>query len=79
MDFGDFCYIEQKRYGVKNEMYLHKVTGTKISNSYVTIPVESVARETIHTHLVKTISCICCGVSEKEILNYKEIDCKEVD
>ena len=39
LDFGDYCLIEQKRYGVENEMFVHKVIGRLRSNSYVDVPV----------------------------------------
>jgi hypothetical protein len=74
MDFGDYCLIEQKRYGVPNEVYIHKVIGCLESNSYVDVPVQSPARETLHRGIVPVVACICCGVSEREVLRYRKCD-----
>ena len=74
LDFGDYCYIEQKRYGVPNERYKHKVINNLRSNGYVDVPVQSPARETLHTGVVPVVSCICCGVSEREVLHYRVCD-----
>ncbi len=76
MKFGDYVQIEQKRYGVENEMYTHKVINVLMSNNYVDIPVQTPAKETLHKELVPVLSCICCGVDEKKVLHYKETDCK---
>jgi len=70
-DFGDYVLIEQKRYGVPNEMYLHEVMGQLESNYYVDVPVQSPATETIHDKIVPVVSCVCCGVCEKDILRYR--------
>ena len=72
--FGDYAIIEQKRYGVENEMYVHKVVGTLRSNSYVDVPVQSPAKETLHSEIVDVVACVCCGVSEREILRYQSRD-----
>jgi hypothetical protein len=74
VDFGDFGIIEMKRYGVPNEFYIHKVIGCLKSNSYVDVPVQSPARETLHLGIVAVVACVCCGVSEREILRYRECD-----
>ena len=78
MTFGDYVEIEQKRYGVKNEMYIHKVIGTMKSNIYVDVPVKEPAKETLHSEVVDIVECITCGVVEKEVLNYRISDVKEV-
>lgn len=74
--FGDYCTIEQKRFGVPNEIYLHKVIGADSqSNSYVDVPVQSPAKETLHPgELVDVVRCVCCGVDEREILKYRASD-----
>jgi len=74
LDFGDYIGIEQKRHGVTNEIYTHKVIGRFQSNSYVDIPGQGPATETLHKEIVPVISCICCGVSETEVLKYRESD-----
>lgn len=72
--FGDYCAIEQKRHVVKNEMYLHKVIGTLRSNSWVDVPVQTPATETIHGEITDVVACVCCGVAEREILRYRTSD-----
>ena len=74
IDFGDFVLIPQKRHVSDNEIYLHKVIGKLHSNSWVDVPVQSPATETIHDHIGLVISCICCGVDETEVRNYRVID-----
>ena len=71
LDFGDFALIEQKRHGVQNEMYEHKVINSLESNSYVDVPVQSPATETLHDEIVRVIGCITCGVSERSVLCYR--------
>jgi hypothetical protein len=72
--FGDYSIIEQKRYGAPNEMYIHKVIGTLRSNAYVDVPVQCPATETIHSGVVDVVACVCCGVSERQILRYRASD-----
>ncbi len=76
LDFGDYGIIEQKRHGCENEQYTHKVIGTLNSNTWVDVPVQSPARETIHDEMTDVIRCVCCGVSETEVLKYRVIDVK---
>lgn len=76
LDFGDYALIEQKRYVGENEMFQHKVIGRLQSNTYVDVPVQSPATETIHNGIVDVIRCICCGVKETEVLKYRAVDVK---
>lgn len=76
LDFGDYCLIEQNRFGADNEMYLHKVIGQLESNSYVDVPVTGTARETLHDKSAKVIRAITCGVEEKIALKYRIEDVK---
>lgn len=76
MKFGDYGLIEQKRHGAENEIYLHKVIGRSKSNAYVDVPVQSPAKETLHSEITEVISCICCGVQETEVRKYKAADVK---
>jgi len=76
IDFGDYVEIEQKRYGVENEMYIYKVIGYLKSNSYVDVPVEGVREERLHPKVVDVIACVCCGISERDIYRYKKSDVK---
>ncbi len=76
LDFGDYVIIEQKRYGVPSEFYLHKVIKRFKSNSYVPVPVQSPRLELLHKQVEEVVACICCGVDETEVLNYKISDVK---
>jgi len=76
MDFGDYAFIEQKRYGCDNEMYMHKVIGKLNSNGYVDVPVQCPAKETLHEEVIPVIACICCGVQETEVRKYRDVDVK---
>ncbi len=76
LDFGDYVLIQQKRYCVENEMYLHKVITKLRSNSYVDVPVQTPSTETIHDDVVDVISCICCGIDETRVRKYRLCDVK---
>jgi hypothetical protein len=76
LDFGDYSLIEQKRYGVENEMYKHKVIGKLSSNSWVDVPVQTPAKEVLHDEIDVVVACICCGVNETEVLRYRLCDIK---
>lgn len=70
--FGQYCEIEQKRHGSPNEMFMHKVIGSLASNTFVDVPVQSPAKETIHQGgVVPVVLCICCGVDETTVLKYR--------
>jgi hypothetical protein len=75
--FGDYVEIEQKRYGGKNEMYLHKVINTSNSNAWVEVPVQDTT-EIWHEKTMPVVSCICCGVYETEVRKYRVMDVKKV-
>ena len=77
--FGDYVLIEQKRYGVENETYVHKVIGRLRSNTYVDVPVQAPATETIHPEIVDVVNCICCGIEERHAFRYRLSDVKEAD
>ena len=70
-EFGDYVEIEQKRYGVENEMYLHKVICSSNSNAWVDVPVQGNATETLHKEMEPVVRCICCGVCEDEVRRYR--------
>jgi len=74
LDFGDFVLIEQKRHGVENEWYVHKVIGRHHSNAWVDVPVQTPATEILHQGMEEVVSCICCGVSETEVRQYRLAD-----
>jgi hypothetical protein len=79
IDFGDYCYIEQKRFGVENEQYLHKVIGRLRSNSWVDVPVYTPATQTIHDTTEEVVGAIMCGVDETRVLRYRLKDIKMRD
>ncbi|MDS1018142.1 hypothetical protein RJ629_07110 [Klebsiella quasipneumoniae] len=72
--FGDYAIIEQKRHGVHNEMFVHKVIDQLRSNTWVDVPVQSPATETIHDEMEDVCLCICCGVDETEVRRYRVKD-----
>lgn len=82
LDFGDYCSIEQKRYRAPNEKFIHKVINRLQSNTWVDVPVQSPATETLHEckpgDLEDVVSCICCGIEEKTVLKYRVKDVKKV-
>jgi hypothetical protein len=77
-EFGDTTIIEQKRYGVDNEQYTHKVIGTSRSNAWVDVPVQTPREEVLHDEVVDVVSCICEGVMETEVRKYRVEDVKIV-
>jgi DNA-directed RNA polymerase subunit M/transcription elongation factor TFIIS len=79
LSFGDFVEIEQKRYRGGNEMYLHKVIGTLESNTWVDVPVQTPAEETMHEEMEPVVRCICCGVCETEVRKYRIKDVRLFD
>ena len=76
LGFGDYASIYQKRHGVDDERYTHKVIGVSRSNCWVDVPVESPRTETRHSNIVTVVECICCGVDETEVLKYRYEDVK---
>lgn len=72
--FGDYAIIEQKRHGVPNEMFVHKVVGQLRSNTWVDVPVRVPATETPHGEMEDICLCICCGIDETEVRRYRVKD-----
>lgn len=72
--FGDYAIIEQKRHGVPNEMFVHKVIDQLRSNTWVDVPVQSPATETMHDEMEDVCLCICCGIDETEVRKYRVKD-----
>lgn len=72
--FGDYAIIEQKRHGVPNEMFVHKVIRQLRSNTWVDVPVQSPATETLHDEMEDVCWCICCGVDETKVRKYRVKD-----
>lgn len=75
IDFGDYVQIEQKRYGIPNEIYCYKVIGANSkSNAWVNVPVQTPAEEVLHDTMEDVVRCVCCGVDEREILKFRVKD-----
>ena len=74
--FGDYVSIEMKRHGVPNESFTHKVIGLLESNTWVDVPVQEPAEESIHSEVVPVVACIVCGVVEDKVLKYRLEDVK---
>lgn len=75
IDFGDYVLIEQKRYGVPNEMFQFKVVGSYQSNSYRDVPMDAVDRgNKLHTHVVDVLNVICCGIDETKVDTVRKAD-----
>ena len=75
IDFGDYVLIEQKRYGVPNEMYQFKVVGSYQSNAYRDVPMDGVdCGRKWHPHSVDVLNVICCGVDETEVDTVRKAD-----
>lgn len=73
-EFGDYALIEQKRFGVPNEMFVHKVVSQISSNTWVEVPVTVGKKEEIHGDSEPVCLCICCGVDETEVRRYRVKD-----
>lgn len=72
INFGDYVNIEQLRHRCENEQYIHKVIGVINSTHWVDVPVQAPAKETYHNgDMEGVVQCICCGVYEIEVLNYR--------
>lgn len=78
LDFGDYCKIEQFRYGVDNEMFLYKVIASFRSNHYVDVPVKF-EKNTLHNETVDIVSCICCGVDETTVVKFRVCDVTKLE
>lgn len=72
--FGDYAIIEQKRHGVPNEMFVHKVVGQLRSNTWVDVPVSVPATEALHGEMEDICLCICCGIDETKVRRYRVKD-----
>lgn len=61
VNFGDYCSIEQKRYGAPNEFYGYKVVNRLRSNTWIDVPVD--ARDNKpkrHNEVVDVVEVISC-------------------
>lgn len=71
--FGEYCMIEQKRFGVPNEMYCYKVIGSGQANYYRPVPVmfDGLSNSGPMCDVVKVI---CCGVDETRVETFRLCD-----
>ena len=72
--FGDYCKIEQKRYGADNEIYRYKVIGAGKANYYREVPVDATAPHNAKGEMVDVIKAICCGVCEEKVETFRLSD-----
>ena len=76
MDFGDYCWIEQKRYGSVNEMYRYKVIGAGKANYWRAVPVDGCAQHNERGDICDVVKVICCGVDETKVETFRRCDVK---
>jgi len=76
LDFGDYCTIEQKRFGVPNEQYSYKVIGRSITNYYRPVPVEAGSSKKVKGPMMEAVKVIQCGVIEEEVETFRLVDVK---
>jgi hypothetical protein len=77
LEFGDWCNIEQKRYGVPNELWRYKVVGGLNTNHWVDVPVQSPATETRHETMEDVVEVLIDGIHDSRILRFRRCDVKE--
>ncbi len=76
LDFGDYCEIEQKRYGVPNEFYQYKVIGRAKCNYYHPVPVDANGNHKAYGEMEDVVKVICCGVMETHVETFRVRDVK---
>jgi len=80
LDFGDYCIIEQRRYGVENEQYTYKVIGGGgRANYYREVPVDVCGPVKLHGEMCDVVKVICCGVVEEKVETFRLQDVKRVE
>ena len=70
LDFGDYCEIEQRRYGEENEFYKYKVIGRAASNYYRPVPVDA-RGDYVFGDTTDVVKAICCGVDETIVETFR--------
>ena len=71
LDFGDYCEIEQKRYGAENEVYQYKVIGKCRSNYYRPVPVDANGNGRELGGMCDVVKVICRGVDETKVETFR--------
>lgn len=73
LDFGDYCWIEQKRFGVPNEWYQYKVIGRRNTNAYSTVPANP--NEVFQLRdMAECVLVIRCGIDESRCERFRAQD-----
>lgn len=72
--FGMYCRIEQKRFGVPNEMYLYKVVSSLRSNCWCEVPYREASNEVIHNSMEDCVLAIRCGIDETDVQRFRMED-----
>lgn len=79
LDFGNYCEIEQKRYGVENEMFKYKIIGRSNANYYRKVPVDAMDTERKRGDMCEVVKAICCGIVEDKVETFRLCDVKQAD
>jgi len=74
LDFGDYCTIEQRRYGADNEMYRYKVIGSGRANYYRPVPVDGNGPDRCSGEMCEVVNAIRCGVDETKVETFRLSD-----
>ena len=74
MDFGDYCKIEQNRFGCDNEIYIYKVIGRLKTNYYRPVPVNPHKIKVESGEMCEVVRAICCGVDETKVETFRVQD-----
>lgn len=72
--FGMYCRIEQKRFGVPNEMNLYKVVSSLRSNRWCEVPYREASNEVIHNSMEDCVLAIRCGIDETKVQRFRMED-----
>ena len=72
-DFGDYCCVEQLRYGTENEKYKYKVIGNGRANYYRHVPARA-GGGMVHGEMCDVVKAIQCGVSEDKVETFRLCD-----
>lgn len=77
IDFGDYVYIEQLRFGVPNESYIYKVVGSFASNCWTPAPLKWDSKPVLHKKTEQVLNVIKCGIDETKVITVAESDCRK--
>lgn len=74
LEFGDYCYIEQHRFGSKNEIYQYKVIGRGQANYYRPVPVMFDGISCRGSEMHEVVKAIQCGPVEERVETFRVCD-----